>query len=79
ITRHDLKSPIAVALHGSQALLVSPLTPSQREHAHMIETAAENALEMINRTLDVYKMEQCTYQPVMQMFDLGEMLGKVCQ
>ncbi len=79
ITRHDLKSPIAVALHGSQALLVSPLTPSQREHAHMIETAAENALEMINRTLDVYKMEQGTYQPALQMFDLGDMLGRVCQ
>jgi DNA-binding response OmpR family regulator len=79
ITRHDLKSPIAVALHGSQALLVSPLTPSQREHAHMIETAAENALEMINRTLDVYKMEQGTYQPALQAFDLGEMLERVCQ
>ncbi|VXC44544.1 response regulator [Massilia sp. 9I] len=79
MTRHDLKSPIAVALHGSQALLCSPLTPNQREQAHMIETAAENALEMINRTLDVYKMEQGSYQPALQMFDLGEMLGKVCQ
>ncbi|CAN7180488.1 response regulator [Massilia sp. LjRoot122] len=79
ITRHDLKSPIAVALHGSQALLVSPLTPSQREHAHMIETAAENALEMINRTLDVYKMEQGSYQPALQVFDLGDMLGRICR
>ncbi|SFD33685.1 response regulator [Massilia yuzhufengensis] len=79
ITRHDLKSPIAVALHGTQALLVSPLTPTQREHAHMIETAAENALEMINRTLDVYKMEQGSYQPALQIFDLGDMLGKVCR
>ncbi|MCC2973376.1 response regulator [Massilia sp. IC2-476] len=79
MTRHDLKSPIAVALHGSQALLCSPLTPNQREQAHMIETAAENALEMINRTLDVYKMEQGSYQPALQVFDLGEMLAKVCQ
>lgn len=79
ITRHDLKSPIAVALHGSQALLSSPLTQTQREQAHMIETAAENALEMINRTLDVYKMEQGTYQPALQMFDLGEMLDRVSQ
>lgn len=79
ITRHDLKSPIAVALHGSQALLVSPLTEAQREQAHMIETAAENALEMINRTLDVYKMEQGSYQAALQLFDLGEMLGRVCQ
>lgn len=79
ITRHDLKSPIAVALHGSQALLDSPLTPGQREQAHMIETAAENALEMINRSLDVYKMEQGSYQPALQAFDLGEMLARVCQ
>lgn len=79
ITRHDLKSPIAVALHGSQALLCSTLTPTQREQAHMIETAAENALEMINRTLDVYKMEQGTYQPALQVFDLGEMLERVCR
>ena len=79
ITRHDLKSPIAVALHGSQALLASPLTPVQREHAHMIETAAENALEMVNRTLDVYRMEQGAYQPVLQVFDLGEMLARVCR
>jgi len=79
ITRHDLKSPIAVALHGSQALLGSPLTPGQREQAHMIETAAENALEMINRTLDVYRMEQGSYQAALQMFDLGEMLARVCR
>ncbi|QOY94170.1 response regulator [Massilia sp. UMI-21] len=79
ITRHDLKSPIAVALHGSQALLAGPLTQAQREQAHMIETAAENALEMINRSLDVYKMEQGSYQPALQAFDLGEMLARVCQ
>ncbi|MCA1856793.1 response regulator [Massilia oculi] len=79
ITRHDLKSPIAVALHGSQALLASQLTPSQREQAGMIETAAENALEMVNRSLDVYRMEQGSYQPTLQVFDLGDLLGKVCR
>jgi DNA-binding response OmpR family regulator len=79
MTRHDLKSPIAVALHGSQSLLASPLTETQEEQARMIEEAAENALEMINRTLDVYKMEQGTYQPVLQMFDLGGLLTKVAR
>ncbi|MFC0253823.1 response regulator [Massilia consociata] len=79
ITRHDLKSPITVALHGSQALLASPLTQAQREHAHMIETAAGNALEMVNRTLDVYKMEQGTYQPALQALDLDEMLARICR
>ncbi|MCD2514899.1 response regulator [Massilia sp. G4R7] len=79
ITRHDLKSPIAVALHGSQSLLAGQLTEPQREQAHMIETAAENALEMINRTLDVYKMEQGSYQAALQLFDLGELLARVCR
>lgn len=79
ITRHDLKSPIAVALHGSQALLAGALSEAQREQAHMIETASENALEMINRTLDVYKMEQGSYQAALQVFDLGELLARVCR
>ena len=79
MTRHDLKSPIAVALHGSQFLLGSPLNESQMEQARMIEEAAGHALEMINRTLDVYKMEQGSYQPILQMFDLGALLTKVAQ
>jgi two-component system sensor histidine kinase/response regulator len=77
ITRHDLKSPIAVALQSSQALLGSELSAHQRASAEMIETAAGNALEMINRTLDVYKMETGRYQPTLQPFDLAALLHKV--
>ncbi|MES2898562.1 MAG: response regulator [Pseudomonadota bacterium] len=77
MTRHDLKSPIAVALQGSQALLEGPLSDAQRGSAEMIEMAAGNALEMINRTLDVYKMEKGQYQPVLERFDIGALLVKV--
>jgi len=77
ITRHDLKSPIAVALQGSQALQDSALSAAQRASAEMIETAASNALETINRTLDVYKMEKGEYHPVVQSFDIGALLLKV--
>jgi DNA-binding response OmpR family regulator len=79
MTRHDLKSPLAVALHGSQALQDSVLTDAQREHACMIEMAANNALEMINRTLDIYRMEKGEYQPALQAFDLGALLSRVAQ
>jgi two-component system sensor histidine kinase/response regulator len=79
MTRHDLKSPIAVALQGSQALLGSGLNQAQRESAEMIEMAAGNALEMINRTLDVYKMEAGEYQPALQPFDIGALLLKVAR
>jgi DNA-binding response OmpR family regulator len=79
MTRHDLKSPLAVALHGSQALQDSDLNDRQREHARMIEMAANNALEMINRTLDIYRMEKGEYQPALQPFDLGALLSRVAQ
>jgi DNA-binding response OmpR family regulator len=79
MTQHDLKSPIAVALHASQALLAADLDPVQRDNAQMIETAANNALEMINRTLDIYRMEKGEYQPALQAFDLGALLAKVAR
>jgi signal transduction histidine kinase len=79
MTRHDLKSPIAVAMHGAQALLAGELTGSQRDSAHMIEQAAGNALEMINRTLDTYKMERGEYRAQLQAFDLGALLDKVAR
>jgi DNA-binding response OmpR family regulator len=79
MTRHDLKSPLAVALHGSQALQAGCLTESQREQARMIEMAASNALEMINRTLDIYRMEKGEYQPALQAFDLGALLERVAR
>ena len=45
----------------------------------MIEAAANNALEMINRTLDVYRMEKGEYQPALQAFDLGALLERVAR
>jgi DNA-binding response OmpR family regulator len=79
MTRHDLKSPIAVTLHASQALLGSDLPDPQREHAHMIEMAANHALDMINRTLDIHKMEKGEYQPALQPFDIQDLLARVAQ
>jgi hypothetical protein len=79
MTRHDLKSPIAVTLHASQALLAGDLADPQRERAHMIEMAANHALDMINRTLDIHKMEKGEYQPALQPFDLGALLSRVAQ
>jgi DNA-binding response OmpR family regulator len=79
MTRHDLKSPIAVTLHASQALLGCDLPDAQREHAHMIEMAANHALDMINRTLDIHRMEKGEYQAALQPFDLGALLSRVAQ
>ncbi len=80
MTHHDLKSPIAVALQASQKLLSGPdLTQTQRESVEMIEMASRNALEMITRTLDVYKIEVGDYEPVLELFDIGDLLHKVAE
>jgi DNA-binding response OmpR family regulator len=79
MTRHDLKSPIAVALHASQALLNADLPEPQREHAHMIEMAANHALDLINRTLDVHKMEKGEYRAALRPFDMAALLARVAR
>ena len=80
MTHHDLKSPIAVALQASQKLLAAKdLTDIQRESIEMIEMASRNALEMITRTLDVYKIEVGDYEPVLELFDIGDLLHKVAE
>jgi two-component system sensor histidine kinase/response regulator len=79
MTRHDLKSPIAVALQSSQSLLAGDLDTQQRASAEMIQMAASNALEMVNRTLDVYKMEMGQYQPVLEAFDLASLLDRAAR
>jgi signal transduction histidine kinase len=66
-------------MHGAQALLGSELSPGQRDSAQMIEQAAGNALEMINRTLDTYKMEKGEYRLQVESFDLSALLRKVAR
>jgi two-component system, sensor histidine kinase and response regulator len=79
MTRHDLKSPIAVALQSSQALLEGELDARQRAAVETIEMASTNALEMINRTLDVYRMEMGQYQPTLEDFNLSALLARVAK
>jgi hypothetical protein len=79
MTQHDLKNPIAAALQGTQALKDTDLTDKQMACVERIETAASDALTMVNRTLDVYKIETGEYQPSLQPFDLGALLTKVAQ
>ncbi len=80
MTQHDLKSPLTVALQGAHALLTGePLSPAQQEKLEMIQQAAGNALEMINRTFDLYRIESGNYQPKLESFDLGALLSEVTQ
>lgn len=63
ITRHDLKSPLSVILAYPQLIeMDGNLNSSQLDGLNEIVIAARRILDMINRSLDLYKMEEGRYQ-----------------
>lgn len=62
ITRHDLKNPLNAVIGLPEVLLFDDnLTDEQREILQLIQTSGYSLLEMINSSLDLYKMETGTY------------------
>lgn len=75
ISRHDLKTPLNSILGFSQLLLADEnLDDETMDCLKYIETAGYQILNMINRTLDLYKMEQGTYQLKPVSIDLGKII-----
>ncbi len=63
ITRHDMKSPILSLLAGLTYLeQFTTLNEDQMQMASDMRAAANTAMDMINRSLDLYKMETGTYE-----------------
>ena len=62
ITRHDLKNPLSAVLGLSDVLLqTEELDPEQRSMVQVIQDAGYTMLNMINLSLDLYKMETGSY------------------
>ncbi len=62
INRHDLKNPLMIIMNIPPVLLASAeLSEGDKKLLGMVETAGRQILEMINRTIDLYKMEMGTY------------------
>ncbi len=63
IVRHDLKSPLNAIICLPELLLDECVfTDSQREFVNMIIASGHNMLEMINRSLDLLKIERGIYE-----------------
>ncbi|MEO5362891.1 MAG: hybrid sensor histidine kinase/response regulator [Magnetococcus sp. DMHC-8] len=78
LSRHDLKGPL-VGIIGLPELLLEDdnLTDEQKSLIKIIETNGYTMLEMINRSLDLFKMEMGNYQLQPERFDLVPILNKV--
>lgn len=63
ISRHDLKNPLMVILNVPGLLKRQPnVTPEQVRWLTTVEEAARRMLEMINRSIDLFRMENGVYQ-----------------
>jgi len=63
IVRHDIKSPLSGLVHFSQYFNNDDnLTSTQREMINMVDIQARKVLNVINNSLEIFKIEEGTYQ-----------------
>jgi len=75
IVRHDLKSPLGVILSSCELMrFQGELTGRLEASVRRIEVSGHRMLEMINRSLDLYKMETGRYQVAWEPVPLVEAL-----
>ena len=78
ITRHDMKTPLNSIIAIPDLLLESAsLDDESRELVHYIKKSGHTLLNMINLSLDLYKMEQGTYQLDPGTVDLVRVLRQI--
>ena len=71
ITRHDMKSPLQVVIACPELIrMYGDLNEEQKNMLTDIEKAGSRLLNMINRSLDLYKMETGVYQFFPEPVDL---------
>jgi len=62
ISRHDLKNPLMVIMNVPQAVMTDPgLSEGNRKLLKLVDEAGHRMLEMVNSTVDMFKMEKGTY------------------
>lgn len=80
ITQHDLKSPLNAIIGLPEALMCDAnLTGEQRTLLETIQLSGYRLLDMINRSLDMYKMETGTYAYQPYPVNLIKVVHKIAQ
>lgn len=75
LTRHDLKSPLGAIIGTTEVLLKNEkLGFGSKELIQEIRASSFDILTMINRSLDIYKMETGHYELTPEEFDIVETL-----
>ena len=78
IARHDLKTPLNGVINLPTLIKMDAnLTETQVKRLDLIEEAGYKILRMINASLDLYKMEQGTYEFTPTSVDLSIIVNKI--
>ena len=78
ITRHDVKAPLAGIMALVQPLLEAPgLQAEQREQLRLIEDMALQALNVVNLTTELYKIETGRFVLNAQPVAIGDIVRRV--
>jgi len=79
MSRHDLKTPLSsIVAIPRQLFELGTLNPEQQMLLRRVERAGYRALNMVNLSLDLLKMEQGSYDWQPAPVDLATVLQRVC-
>ena len=79
ITRHDLKTPLNAIINYPKLINKDNLTEKQISQLDKISAAGFKLLNMINLSLDLFKMEQGTYQLIPKPVNILSVLDDIVQ
>lgn len=78
IMRHDLKNPLHNVIYVPQLLRDDGnLTPQQLKLMDELEKSGYRMLDMVNRSMDLYKMERGTYKLSREAVDINDLLTRI--
>jgi len=78
ITHHDLKNALSIIFHQAEQISHDKqLTPQCHEIAHKIEQAGTTILNMVNSSINIYKIETDNYQLSAEAIDIENLLTKI--
>ena len=78
MTAHDLKNPIGGIINFTDMLLADDMmTNDQRELLRAVDESAHNLLNMVTLSLDLFKIEQGSYELQACQIDLVKIVRKV--